>query len=196
MNAFKLISETPLQKNTSKVAPIENQPPRQKSKTAFIIAALGFLFLLIACCAVAAFFLVPRDNGKTDNTVVTPTQSPTPTQNNDSDELKKKVANLEKQLADQKKTPTPAPSPINSPTPNSTGIATARVGPTNDGFLSLRTEPSAKTGAQLVKIPSGAIVQLEDCQKTYTVADSHRGRWCMVSYNDQTGWVFDAWLIY
>jgi hypothetical protein len=138
--------------------------------------------------------------GKSETAVVSNSSNnlkPTATPGNQNDQLKEKLANLEKQIQDrtnQKKTSDTQPFP--SPTQNNSAKPTARVAPSNDGFLSLRTEPSVKTGTQLVKIPSGATVNLENCEKNYMAIDNRRGRWCMVSYGGEIGWVFDAWLIY
>jgi len=173
--------------------------PKQKSIVPFIIAGLaGLLFLGIAGIAVI-FTFYPFD--KTETAVITnnpkPTATPISKSVNQNDELNEKLTNLEKQIQEQKnqkKTSNTPPFP--SPTQNNSTVPKARVAPSNDGFLSLRTEPSVKTGTQLVKIPSGATVNLENCEKNYMTIDGRRGRWCMVSYAGKVGWAFDAWLIY
>lgn len=180
--------------------------PDQKNKrraAPFVIAALIGL-LLLATAGIAAIILL-NPFGKTNTVQIANNSNNTrpiavnaATPGNEAEELQEKIANLERLLKDQtnqKKTSNVQPSPFPSPQNNS-GVPTARVKKTNDGFLSLRTEPSVKTGTQLVKIPSGATVQLENCQKTATIVDGQRGRWCIVSYNGETGWVFNAWLIY
>jgi multidrug efflux pump subunit AcrB len=169
-------------------------PPQSNSKIIFLVVSLFALFLLITIGGIAAYFLV----GSKENVSNTQMATPTP---KDDDELKKKIADLEKQLQEQKKsptvTPTAATASVKTPTPlNQSGRATARVGRTGDGFLALRTEPNVETGARILKIPSGATVELEDCQKTFQTIDGRRGRWCMVSYDGKIGWVLDAWLIY
>ena len=126
-----------------------------------------------------------------------PIETPAATRENQNTELKEKLADLEKQIQDQKtQKKTSNTQPFPSPTQNNPAAPIARVAPSNDGFLSLRTEPSVKTGTQLVKIPSGATVYLENCEKNYTTIDGRRGRWCMISYAGEIGWAFDAWLIY
>lgn len=163
-----------------------------------IIGLLGILFLGIVGVA-AVLFLNPF--GKTETAVVTnnqkPTASPVSTADNRNNELREKLSNLEKQIQEQKnQKKNPESSPLPSPGQKNSGTATARVAQTNDGFLSLRTEPSVKTGTQLVKIPSGSTVTIENCEKNYMTIDNRRGRWCMVSYGGEIGWAFDAWLIY
>jgi hypothetical protein len=182
-------------------------------KTAFIVAGLGLLLLLFVGGIVAALVLIPRgETGKTETSLKSPSPPPVSPAKNDSDELKQKIADLERRLEEQKKsaqTPlttnnnsTPAASSSvtqsqrQQPSLNQSGKAVARVAQSNDGFLSLRTEPSVRSGAQLVKIPSGSVVELEDCQTGYQTIDGRRGRWCMISYNGRTGWAFDGWLIY
>jgi hypothetical protein len=183
--------------------PITSQnQPKKRSIVPFIIAAIiGLLFLGIA--GIAALIII-NPFGKTETAVITnssnnlkPMATPVSTPITQNDQLKEKLANLEKQLQDrtnQKKTSNTQPFP--GPTQNNSAKPTARVAPSNDGFLSLRTEPSVKTGTQLVKIPSGSTVNLENCEKNYMTIDNRRGRWCMVSYAGEIGWVFDAWLIY
>ncbi|HEX8368906.1 MAG TPA: hypothetical protein VF604_10225 [Pyrinomonadaceae bacterium] len=162
-------------------------PTRQSSKTAFIVAALAALLLLIVLGAVAAFILVPRDNGNSISNAPTPTPK--------DDKQNEKIANLERQIQDLKKSP--APSSSNLPAPlNPSGKATARVKPASDGFLAMRSAPNAETGYQILKIPSGATVELEDCRQSYQTIAGRRGRWCMVSYAGETGWAFDGWLEY
>jgi len=179
-------------------AAAQNQPKR-RSIVPFVIAGVfGLLFLGIV--GIAALVLL-NPFSKSEIAAVSnnpkPPETPAISRENQNNELKEKLADLEKQIQDQKtqkKTsntqPFPSPTQINSAAPM------ARVAPSNDGFLSLRTEPSVKTGTQLVKIPSGANVKLENCEKNYITIDGRRGRWCMVSYAGEIGWAFDAWLIY
>lgn len=186
--------------NVPNAAPIsynQSAPPRQNSKTAFVLAALVALLLLIVIGGIAAFFLIPRDERNSD--LKTPTPAPSPRGKDDTDEQKEKIANLERQLQDLKKSPKPSVTPAisNSPAPlNRSGKATARVKQASDGFLAMRSEPSAETGYQILKMPSGATVELEDCQPSYQTIAGRRGRWCMVSYAGETGWAFDGWLDY
>jgi hypothetical protein len=166
-------------------------PPRQNSKTAFVVAALAALLLLIVVGGIAAFILVPRDERNSD--------LKTPTPKRETDEQKEKIASLERQIQDLKKSPKPSAAPLssNSPAPPTrSGKATARVKQASDGFLALRSEPSAETGYQILKMPSGATVELEDCRQSYQTIAGRRGRWCMVSYAGETGWAFDGWLDY
>ena len=46
------------------------------------------------------------------------------------------------------------------------------------------------------RIPHGAVVNLENCEKQQTTVAGRRGRWCMVTYQGETGYAFDAWLQY
>lgn len=182
------------QPNFSGFQPNNYDQPVQRSnnKTVFVLISIIALIGLIALGGVAAYFLVPQNKDLPAKTSPTPT----PTGSND-EELKKKIANLEKQLQDQKKTPASTPVPARTPAPlNESGKATARVARTGDGFLALRSDPSVNVGRRLLEIPSGATVEIEDCQNATQTIDGRRGRWCMVSYNNTTGWAFDAWLIY
>jgi competence protein ComGC len=196
-----------IQKDTSSLSfpPSASQnQPKKRSVIPFVIA--GFVSLLLLGIVGIAALLILNPFSKAETVTISnnpkPTETPvlaTQNKNNElkNNELKEKLANLEKQIQDQKNQKTsPNTQPFPTSTQNKPAAPTARVAPSNDGFLSLRTEPSVKTGTQLVKIPSGATVNLENCEKNYTTIDNRRGRWCMVSYAGEIGWAFDAWLIY
>lgn len=53
-----------------------------------------------------------------------------------------------------------------------------------DGFLALRSEPSAQTGVRLARIPHATALTLGECQ---TTAD--RSIWCRTSYQGKAGWI-------
>lgn len=168
--------------------------PRRSVFPYLIIAVLAFLLV----GAIAAGVLIYLNPFGKPETVASNTNANVKTNSNGNDqskELQEKLANLEKRLQEQnqKKTAQPVQPPKTTVDP---GRPTARVIPTGDGFLSLRTEPSVKTGTQLVKIPSNSTVNLENCETNYVTIGGRRGRWCMVTYNGQTGWVFDAFLSY
>ena len=183
------------------VPPITTQQSQPKSTGKFLILTIVALlaFIGIAGAAGAYFVFVNKNDAPpaaSSPTPAVPTVQPS-AQTGTPDEtraIKEELEKLKKQVNERSAKKTD--STVSSPTQKPAGKAMARVNSPGDGFLSLRTEPSVKTGVQLVKIPTEAIVQLEDCQRTYVVIDTKRGRWCLVSYNGQTGWVFDAWLVY
>lgn len=177
------------------------------SNTGLIIAAVlsGLLFLIIAGAAGGYFLLksssetannsvspnssknTPNSNGlfdKTDLTTLTP--------NDETDELKEKIAKLEREIQEQKKQQNQTPS--QSTPQNQT--TSARVNSPGDGFLALRSEPNHERGERLAKIPHGASIQIIGCQDYATTIAGRRGRWCRVNYGGQYGWAFDAWLSY
>lgn len=173
---------------------------RKNSNSLAIIAIIGLLVVIaITGVAVAYFAIIKKDNS--ENVSVNP--SPTvPVQNsnvNDTQSLKEELEKLKKQIQDQKiskETVSNSDPQVKKPATSQQGVVTATVNSPGDGFLSLRTEPNVKTGTQLVKIPTGTVIQIEDCQRTYVTIDSRRGRWCIVTYEGKAGWVFDAWLVY
>ena len=178
-----------------------NPPDSQKQRSIIPLLIAGLIALLFLAAAVIAIIITFFPFGKTETSAVSNNPKPTPTaisnKNNQNDELNVKLTNLEKQIQEQKNQKKDSnASPFPSPTQNDLNVPKARVAPTNDGFLSLRTEPSVKTGTQLVKIPSGATVNVENCEKNYVIINGRRGRWCMVYYAGKIGWAFDAWLIY
>ena len=76
-----------------------------------------------------------------------------------------------------------------------TDTKTARVDSPGDGFLALRKLPHSEIGERIAKIPHGATVEVGVCGPVVRPVN-RAGRWCQASYNGQTGWVFDAYLVY
>ena len=221
--ALQIVSDA---EETTLISPNKKSPPNFTNDVQFpnqtkkrnlipyiavgLIAVLVLAFVGIAAVALLAFY------GNNEKTAISNVSADTNAQNNsksveipmnslpannypinNTDEIKKKLADLQKKLEEQKNQQTkPDSSPFPNTTPGNYSAPTGRVAQTNDGFLSLRTEPSVKTGTQLIKIPSGATVELENCEKNQTTIDGRRGRWCLVTYAGETGWAFDAWLIY
>ena len=62
--------------------------------------------------------------------------------------------------------------------------------------LALRDEPDPESGDRIAKIPHGATVVINNCERAMSTIDGRSGRWCQVEYDGETGYVFDAWLIY
>ncbi len=167
--------------------------PMLKVLAAFLV--LGFLGLL-GLGAAGAFFYMNTGGANVAVTSPTPsstpTRSPSPTPDSDEERLEQELANLQKQLEDALK-----PSPTKTPPGfESDELPKARVNSPGDGFLALRSEPHAEHGERLAQIPHGTVVTLENCEKERVKIGSRTGRWCMVTYGDHTGWVFDAWLQY
>jgi len=160
-----------------------------------VIVLLGFLALAAAGLAGVFFYY---NSGNQNSGSHTPTPSPTvspkssPTPDDEKASLREELANLQKKIEDQKKSGTntaPFPTPGN-------GTPTARVNSPRDGFLALRSEPDAEYGQRLAKIPHGTMIELSNCEKEKVTIGGKSGRWCLVTYGDHAGYVFDAWLIY
>ena len=161
------------------------------------LLTIGALTVVVVVVA-AVLLLSYAGTGTGDNTKAatpTPSASVTPTTDAEKDRLQKELANAQRKLDEQKsssRTANIAPFPE----PSRPGVATARVNSPKDGFLALRDKPDADYGARLAKIPHGTVVTLEDCQRQRVTVSGRSGRWCMVTYDGTTGWVFDAWLDY
>lgn len=181
------------------------QVAQKKGCSPLLIAGLTVVLLIVfgGIIAAAYFFISYGNNKPADNSAnASPGNSQLAKSADNTDNLNGKIANLQKQIEAQK-TQKPTPKTQTSTVPTSTanlpasGTGVARVASTADGFLSLRTEPSVKTGVQIVKIPTDSVVNLSGkCQNPGRTADGKTGRWCFVTYNNQTGWVFDSYLIY
>lgn len=178
-------------------------PESRKSSGLLIgVVIIGLLGLLAAAGAVGAYFLLADKSDVVVSSSPTPIPSQTtnPQNANGFDkadiltkELEEKINKLEKQLEAQKQANKAAPS---NQTANQSGYATAKVNSPNDGFLALRSAPDVKTGTQLLKIPHGATIVLNNCEKNTVKIDGRSGRWCAVEYDGKSGWVFSAWLDY
>jgi hypothetical protein len=183
------------------------QQPQLKGGKGWLIGLLVGLFLLAVAVIGGVGALVYMKNGevkpvavienKVDNKSVANTQpvanSATPTLD-ETAAMKQKLAELEKQLKEQKgKVPT-VPTLPNAPAPPKVPTVTiARVNSPGDGFLALRTGPSSSTGDRILEIPHGATVTVLACQ---SAAKGKKGKWCKVNYNGNAGWAFDGFLIY
>ena len=115
--------------------------------------------------------------------------------NSDTDKLREQIANLEKRLDEQMKSGQPSNVPLSIPDMPKTATTTATVNSPDDGFLALRTLPNSEMGSRIMKIPHGATVSIGACGPSVRPV-KRAGRWCQARYDGQTGWVFDAYLIY
>jgi hypothetical protein len=189
--------------------PMVQQPPTKSGKGWMVGLLVGlFLFAIVGLGGIGAYYFLKNGEPKTvavienkpenKNIQITPTAANTAnavnSANNSVDEtaaMKQKLADLEKQLKNQKgKVPTipNAPAPPKVPT-----VTTAKVNSPGDGFLALRTGPSSETGERIMEIPHGAAVTVLACQ---SAAKGKKGKWCKVNYNGNAGWAFDGFLVY
>lgn len=160
-----------------------------------ILAAMLLGFLALAVVGIGGFFFYYKSGNNADQqTKPLPSASPrtSPTPDDEKTRLQEELANLQKKIEDQKESGTNTPP---FPTPDN-GTPTARVNSPRDGFLALRSEPDAEYGVRLAKIPHGTVIELNNCEKEKVTIGSKTGRWCLVTYGDHAGYVFDAWLIY
>lgn len=186
--------------------PLIQPEPVKKGGSGLIIGLLVVILAIVILGSAGVIgWLLFRDKGdpntvvnnvKPNSNITNSTQPQKQTPNTDENEdLKKKIADLEKQVQDQQKKNTTVPT-INNPTTTNTPSSnkvTARVNSPNDGFLALRTEPSAETGERILQIPHGATLTVMACLPK---AAGKKGRWCRVNYSGNVGWAYDGFLIY
>jgi hypothetical protein len=175
----------------------QSLPPIRSANSPLVGILAGLLVIVVICfVGFVAYTLLKSDDKASVNTKNSPTPTFSQTPNDETNKLKEQVTNLEKKIDDQRnqKTTTPVPPPP-SLTPSQPANA-ARVNSPRDGFLALRSEPSAETGFRIMEIPHGATVNLISCQSYSSSVGSRRGRWCQVNYGGRAGWAFDAFLIY
>lgn len=171
--------------------------PVKKGGGGLIIGILAALLLLVvlASAGVIGWLLlkdktdVVTNNQSIANNSNSLTKNPTP---DDAAILKEKIANLEKKVQEQKNKKPSVPTIANNSTPPSNKI-TAKANSPGDGFLALRSEPSAETGDRIMKIPHGATLSVLGCLPK---APGKNSRWCKVDYNGNIGWAFDGYMIY
>jgi len=164
-------------------------------KVLLVLLGLGIFVVLLAIVGLILFYK-PRPDQASNNApdLKTPAASPAPTKDIE-DELRDLIANLEKQLGDQKGTNRPSIDPVPTPNiPSAPMTTTARANSPGDGFLALRSLPSASVGDRILKIPHGASLSIGACGPVEKSV--HPGRWCQARYNGHTGYVYDYYLVY
>ena len=156
-----------------------------------VVAVVLLIIAAIAALGLAgAAYYYGTATSVSDKTPTPVPVTPTPSVDREKERLSEEIANIQKRLDEQKKNASPSDD---DPGDNSV-IAT--VNSPNDGFLALRTEPDADRGTRLAKIPHGHTVEIMNCEKQAVTIGGRSGRWCLVEYNGQTGWVFDGFLDY
>lgn len=178
-----------------------NEPVGKPSSGSKLIIGLivGFILLaMLGVIAIAGYFVwITQPSNPPQNTtpVLDNSQVKLPTADEIKD-LEEKIANLEKELQDQKKKTPTVPiitnSNISNPTPQPNRV-TAKANSPNDGFLALRSEPNTQTGERILKIPHGVTITVWGCLKQQL---GSKGRWCQVDYNGTKGWANDGYMIY
>lgn len=177
--------------------PVQYIPTPQSGGGMKAVLIVGGVLAMVALAVVGAgaimYFNRDSVSGVTNSQSPTPPKSVSPTPDPNKD-LRDQIANLEKQIADQKKGSTSANVPLKMPE-SSTTQTTARANSPGDGFLALRSLPNAQIGERIAKIPHGATVNVGACGPVVTPV-KRSGRWCQATYNGMSGWVFDAFLSY
>lgn len=199
---FCLTDGTPLSE-IRQDEPVLNQAPptvhRSGSTVKKAVLIIGITAVLFVSAGImAALILYSNIDKNRQRSAATPaaaaTRSPSPTPNAETEKLKGELANLQQKLEEQKAANANAARQPRKMSDNEAPVA--RVDSPNDGFLSLRSEPDADLGERIAKIPHGATVELQNCEKDEVTVAGRRGRWCQVTYGGDTGYVFDAWLVY
>ena len=162
--------------------------------TKFVVAALaiGLIVVVSAGLLGVAFYV---GSGKKSSVVISssPTPAPTATPDPEKKRLEDEIAKLKKKLDDSKGSN--SGSDDNFDFSQLAGLGgTAEVNSPKDGFLALRNLPNVQYGERIAKIPHGATVSILMCSDDAVTIDTRTGHWCMISYSEQVGWVFDAWL--
>jgi hypothetical protein len=176
------------------------EPQRQGSpwlKVALAVVIVGLLLIATTGIAIAILYYNTGGRGTGQNVKsVTPTPTASPTPDREKERLQEELANIQKKLDEQKNAGRQPANTNPVPSNSSPGTVTARVNSPGDGFLALRNEPDPEYGDRIAKIPHGSTVVINNCERATVTIGGRKGRWCQVEFNGQTGYVFDAWLVY
>jgi len=164
-----------------------------------LIAVVALGGLVVIATAGIAGFLYYSNTGRSQIAISnssTPTPSwntPESTPSNDETNLDEQIEKLKKQIEGISNSNSDTDVTIEED--NFAGFGrTANVNSPNDGFLALRNLPSTDIGQRIAKIPHAAEVKVIMCSNQKATIAGRTGHWCMVTYNEHTGWVFDVWL--
>ncbi|MFM9904505.1 MAG: hypothetical protein ACKVQJ_08045 [Pyrinomonadaceae bacterium] len=173
------------------VYPLAESETKSGGGFKIVLGVLAVLLLLVLIGgAIGAAFYFNRNNIVANNNDTKPGIQPAGSPTGDgTDKLKDQIANLERRLNEQKNANRPAAN-----VPSATSIP-ARVNSPGDGFLALRSAPSAQTGVRLQQIPHGSTIIIGLCLGVKRPGNK-AGRWCRTSYNGDSGWIYDSFVIY
>ena len=159
------------------------------TKFVVVALALGLIGVVAAGLLGVAFYV---GSGRKDAVVISSSPTPRPMQPPDDEKkrLEDEVAKLRKKLEDSNSSSDDA-----FDFSDLAGLGgSAQVDSPKDGFLALRNLPNVQYGERIAKIPHGATINILMCSDDTVTIDTRTGHWCMISYSEQVGWVFDAWL--
>jgi len=182
-------------------------PPRKSGslvlKILIAIVALAVVVVVAAAGLLGAFYYIgTRNTAALDSKTATPVPTYSPAAspfeitldpNDENQKLEDKIKALQKKIEDAANSDSDTDIPWNPDDMPSVGRS-AKVNSPGDGFLALRNLPSADIGTLVAKIPHGTTIKVLPCSEQTVMIDGRKGHWCMVSYNNKSGWVFDAWL--
>ena len=183
-----------------------SQPVKSGStvlKILFAIVALAVIVVVAAAGLLGVFYyLGTRDTTTVDSKTPTPVPSLSPATspyeivlnpNDENGKLEDKIRELQKKLEEAANSNSDTEIPWDADDLPNVG-RTAKVNSPKDGFLALRNLPSHDIGDRIAKIPHGETINVLLCSEQSVTIAGRTGHWCMVSHNNQTGWVFDVWL--
>jgi hypothetical protein len=191
---------------THATSPSAAQPAKSGSivlKILIAIVALAVVVVVAAAGLLGAFYYIgTRNTAAVDSKTQTPVPVHSPAASpyeitldpdDENQKLEDKIKALQKKIEEAANSNSDTEVPWDLDDMPNVG-RTAKVNSPNDGFLALRNLPSADIGTLVAKIPHGTTIKVLLCSEQSVSIDGRKGHWCMVSYNNKSGWVFDAWL--
>ncbi|HJS51890.1 MAG TPA: hypothetical protein VJ781_08325 [Pyrinomonadaceae bacterium] len=167
-----------------------------------IVAVAGIVVIAGAGLLGVLYYTGSRGSNTVDSRSPTPVPSFSPADspyeialdpNDENQKLEDKIKELQKKIEEASKTGSDTEIPWDPDDLPNVGRK-GKVNSPGDGFLALRNLPSTEIGSLIAKIPHGTTISVLLCSEQSVTIDSRTGHWCMVTYNNKTGWVFDAWL--
>jgi hypothetical protein len=174
--------------------------PAKKSNIVFLLAGILLLFFLTLAAVGGAGVVFYYRSGEKDkqivaNNIATPTPATAATTDAEKEKIKDQLANLQRQLDQQKNSKPANTQNWETPHPGPDSVDAYANSPA-DGFLALRSEPDSERGSRVTKIPHGAKISIGKCGQYITTGRGNYGRWCTATYDGYSGWVFDAFVRY
>lgn len=200
----KRAGNNPLRVDIPAVAPLPSGKLNAKSAAdssgtwiKIVVAVLILGFIAIGAFGLIGAVFYYGTGGKEKEILTkspTPTATVSATPDIEKERLLEEIANIDEQKLANTNTRPVSNDEDDADEQGST--ITATVNSPKDGFLALRSIPDADRGERILRIPHGAEVEINNCEKARLKISGQTGRWCQVEYNGRTGWVFDAWLNY
>lgn len=162
-----------------------------------VIALAGLVIAAAGILGIAYYVSSGKNNVVISSPTPTPSISPTVSPDDGKSKLEDDLAELKRKLEEAANSNSDSTITLGDDDLDFGGFGkTAKVNSPSDGFLALRNLPSVDIGNRIAKIPHEATIKVLMCSDQKATIAGRTGHWCMVTYDGQSGWVFDVWLTF